>query len=211
MLTDINGLRPAFYGMAARMADLGYVVLLPDIYHRSGQFPHFDHVPSSRDPNDRPKILEMGALMTAPAQLEDGGAWVDYLTALPDVKGKIGVVGYCLTGPSAVYTAAARPDKVGAAATFHGVKLATEAPDSPHTFLPKIKAAVYFGHATNDQTCPPEMIAKLEAEMKKVGTKGESVTYPSNHGFAVNGSPNYDEASSEKHWAVLTKLFKENL
>ena len=174
-------------------------------------FRSFDHVPNSQDPNDRPKLLEFGTHLTVQAQCNDGGAYVDFLASQADVKGKIGVVGYCLTGPTSVYTAAMRPDKVGVGATFHGVKLATEAADSPHTFLPKIKAVMYFGHATNDQTCPADMIAKLEAEMKKIGTKGESVIYAAEHGFAVTGSRRYDEAASEKHWSVLTKLYKENL
>jgi dienelactone hydrolase len=55
----------------------------------------------------------------------DGAAYVDFLSAHPSVKGgRIGVVGYCFTGALALRTAAARPDRVGAAASLHGGGLA---------------------------------------------------------------------------------------
>ena len=63
----------------------------------------------------------------------DGEAYVDFLLAQKGVKaGKIGVVGYCFTGQMAVRIAAAVPDKVAAAASFHGGFLVTDKPDSPH-------------------------------------------------------------------------------
>ena len=87
-----------------------------------------------------------------------------------DVKGdKIAVVGYCFTGAMALRTAAMAPDKVAAAASFHGGRLVTEDADSPHTRIPQVKGELYFGHAVEDQSATPAQIAKLDDTLKGWG------------------------------------------
>lgn len=211
MLPDIMGPRPAFHGMAERLAGHGYVVLLPNFYYRDKRLPLFDHIPDTRSDDDRTKLRAMGEKLTQPVLASDAAALVDWMASQPYVKGKIGVVGYCMTGSMAMQAAAMRPDKVAAAASFHGTRLASDAPDSPHTQLPKIKARLYFGHAIEDGSCPPEMILKLEAAAKEAGVNFENVTYQALHGFAVYGARAYDQAASEQHWKAITKLFKETL
>jgi len=71
------------------------------------------------------------------------------------------VVGYCFTGAFAMRTAAVRPCKIAAAASFHGGGFYTDATASPHHVLPHIEARLYFGHAVNDQSMPAEAIEKL--------------------------------------------------
>ena len=69
----------------------------------------------------------------------DGKAYVEYLQSHKSVmKGRVGVVGYCLTGQMALYTAAHIPDQIDAAASFHGGRLVTDKPDSPHLETPKV-------------------------------------------------------------------------
>ena len=64
----------------------------------------------------------------------------------------------------ALRTAAARPDRVGAIASFHGGGLFTDKPTSPHLALPRIPktdgATLYFGHAVKDHSMPAEAIEK---------------------------------------------------
>lgn len=211
MLTDIMAPRPVYWGMAERMAGHGYVVLLPNIYYRDGKLPLFDHIPSTQNDDDRTKLRAFADRLSGDAMARDGGAYVDALAAMKSVNGKVGVVGYCLTGSMAVRVAAARPDTVKAAASFHGGRLATDAPDSPHTLLPKIKAELYFGHATDDTSCPAPMIEKLEAVLKDWGGKYESVVYSGGHGFAVYAARAYDQEASERHWKALTQLFHRAL
>ena len=104
------------------------------------------------------------AALTPEQMVSDGKAYVDFLLAQKGVKpGKAGVVGYCFTGQMAVRTAAAVPDKVAAAASFHGGFLVTDKPDSPHKILSPIKARLYFGHAVEDSTATPEQVKTLEA------------------------------------------------
>ena len=76
---------------------------------------------------------------------------------------------------------AARPDRIGAGASFHGGALYTDAPTSPHLVLPRIPTSdgprLYFGHATNDQFMPQDAIDKLKAALVTWGGKYESEVY----------------------------------
>ena len=66
----------------------------------------------------------------------------------------------------AVRIAAAVPDRIAAAASFHGGRLVMDDADSPHLLLPKITARLYFGHAVEDQSMTADQIATLEAALR---------------------------------------------
>src|SRR6202008_4281434 len=66
-------------------------------------------------------------------------AWLDRQAAVAKNR-NIGTQGYCMGGPMALRTAAAVPDRVGAAASFHGGGLVTDMPNSPHLQAAKTKA-----------------------------------------------------------------------
>ena len=212
MLVDIMGVRPANQGMARRLADAGFAVLLPNIYYRTSRMPVFK-TPPTFDEKGRAHLMEMKATLTPGRMAMDGAAYADFLAAYPGVnaRAKLGVAGYCMTGSMAVRTAAARPDRIGAAASFHGGHLCTDAPDSPHLLLPQIKAALYFGHATDDGSMPADAIARFEAALTAWGGRFESETYPAKHGWTVPGGPVYDEGDAERAWGNLVALFKEEL
>ena len=85
------------------------------------------------------RLYQLVARLNADQMRADGKAYTEYLLARSDVqKGKIGVVGYCLTGQMALRTAAYVPDLIGAAASFHGGHLFTDKPDTLHTEIPKV-------------------------------------------------------------------------
>jgi len=122
------------------------------------------------------------------------------------------VVGYCFTGQFALRAAAAAPGMVAAAASFHGGQLVTEAPDSPHTELPQVKAELYFGHAVEDQSMPPAAIEKLDDALKGWGGVYQSEIYEgARHGWSVPGRPVYNERQAERHYAKLFDLLERNL
>jgi carboxymethylenebutenolidase len=109
-------------------------------------------------------------------------------------------------------TAAARPDEVAAAASFHGGGLASDQPDSPHLLLPQIKARLYFGHAVEDRSMPAAAIAKLDDALKAWGGRYENEVYDgAHHGWAVPGSPVYNEKQAERHFEKLVELFDATL
>jgi carboxymethylenebutenolidase len=213
-LTDIMGIRPAYHKMAQRLADQGYVVLLPNIFHRGTRLPVLDFVPQMGDERTMKRMGELRMSLPKDKMGPDGAACADWLLAQTNVKGsKAGVVGYCFTGSMAVRTAAAAPDKIAAAASFHGGGLYTDQPDSPHLLLPKIKARLYFGHAVQDRSMPAETIAKFEAVLKDWTGRSESETYEGAlHGWCVPGRPEvYNEKQAERAFGKLVELLNATL
>jgi carboxymethylenebutenolidase len=211
-LTDIWGIRPATIGMAKRLAEKGFAVLLPNVFHRYSRVTPDGF--ESDDPEEQNK--RMGQLFQAltPAQMEsDGKAYVDFLLAQKGVKpGEVGVVGYCFCGQMALRTAAAAPDKVAAAASFHGGFLVTDKPDSPHKQLPRIKARLYFAHAVEDASATPEQVAILEQALRDWHGAFQSETYQgARHGWTVPGRPVYNELQAERAFEKEVELFDATL
>ena len=212
--TDILGLRPVFREMGRRLAAEGYVVLVPNPFYRNAKAPVVDGSFDFSKPEDRAKVMPMAAALTADANVGDAKSYTAFLDQQPqtDKKKKMGVQGYCMGGPLTFRTAAIVPDRIGAAATFHGGGLVTDKPDSPHLLIPKMKATVYCAVADNDDKSQPTAKDTLKASFAaaKVPAKVEVYT-GDNHGWCVKGSQPYDEAGAERAWAELTALYKKSL
>ena len=127
-------------------------------------------------------------------------------------RGQVGVVEYCFTGAFAMRTAAVRPDKIAAAASFHGGGLYTDATTSPHHVLPRIKARLYFGHAVNDQSMPAEAIEKLGRALASWGDEYDCETYDgAYHGWTTPSVPVYKEKQAARAFDKVTELFTQTL
>jgi carboxymethylenebutenolidase len=112
----------------------------------------------------------------------------------------------------ALHIAAAAPDKVAAAASFHGGWLATESPDSPHLLLPRIKARLYFGHADQDSMMPAEWIQRLEAALRDWHGAFQSEIYEgAGHGWTVPERSVYNELQAERAFEKEVELFEATL
>lgn len=211
LYTDIGGLRPVFRDMAKRLAADGYVVLVPNPFYRAGRTPVYQNFKFG-DEKTTQRMGELRPFVTAAGTARDATAYVHYLRSLPQVKGKMGTVGYCMGGGLAMGTAAAEPAEVAAAASFHGSRLASDEPDSPHKLAPKIKARMFFGYAVEDRTMPPEAVEKLEKALDAAGVRFESETFEgARHGWCVKDHNVYNEPQAERAWSRLLKLFKETL
>jgi carboxymethylenebutenolidase len=212
--TDILGLRPVFREMGRRLAAEGYVVLVPNPFYRNAKAPVVDGSFDFSKPEDRAKVMPMAAALTADANISDAQSYVAFLDAQPptDRKKKMGVQGYCMGGPLTFRTAATAPERIGAAATFHGGGLVTDKPDSPHLLIPKMKAEVVCAVADNDDKRDPAAKDKLKEAFAAAHLKAKVEVYEGcNHGWTVRGSQVYNEAGAERAWAELTALYKRNL
>ncbi len=208
-LMDAPGKRPLLHAMAKRLASLGYYVMLPNLYYRVT--PNFE-----LDFESRESYREMKDLMYAVGNnmvVRDAAALIAHAEADPAASTeKVGCVGYCMSGPFAVCVAAAHADRVAAAASFYGTRMAIDEEGSPHRKLGQITGELYVGCAEKDDYFPPEMIDRFEAAMRSSGVRGRLERYPgTEHGFAFDDRPAYDPDADARHWEVLTDLFARNL
>jgi carboxymethylenebutenolidase len=211
---DAPAIRPALWEMGERLAKNGYFVLLPDLFWRAGHYAPINVKEVFADEAKRREAF--GKLMgstNAEKQMVDVKASLDYLAKSPDVKpGPVGVTGYCMGCGVVMRAAAAFPDRIAAAAGFHGGRLATDAPDSPHLAAAKIKAKVYIGGADEDAGFPPEQADRLREALTAAGVDNEVTIYAgARHGYTMPDLPVYNEAAAERHWTEMLKLFDETL
>ena len=102
---------------------------------------------------------------------------------------------------------------MAAAASLHGVRLCTDAEDSPHRDADKVEAELYFGCAETDEWAPKEMLDELEGHLAAAGVHSRIEWYPgTHHGFVFpERGALYDKAAAERHWERLFALFRRNL
>lgn len=206
-LMDAPGKREELHDMARRLSTTGYYVMLPNLYYRRVR----EFV---MGPERRAEMMGHMNSLTNAMVCEDVLACLEHAATDPAARdGAVGVVGYCMSGPFAFAAAAAFPERVTAAASFHGVRLFTEALDSPHRQADQIRGELYFGCAETDEWAPKEMIDGLDAHLKDVGANYQVEWYPgTEHGFVFplrDGM--YHKASAERHWERLHALFGRNL
>jgi carboxymethylenebutenolidase len=212
MYPDAGGFREALNQMAARLAGFGYAVLLPDMYYRHGDWKPFTMTTVFSDPDARDRLMTMAASVTADIYASDTAAFLEFLERRPEVKGdKFGVCGYCMGGRAALIVAGRHPDRVAAAASFHGGGLATDQPTSPHLLADRIRATVLVAAAQEDATFPVEQAELLDKTLTAAGVDHKIEFYPAAHGFAVPDSSSYDAQAAERHWLALRDLFGATL
>lgn len=206
-LMDAPGMREEIRDMARRLASAGYYVIASQLYYRDvREFNLFET-------GDRERMRDLMANLSNSKVVEDARCMLAHAaTDTAADTAKVGVVGYCMSGPIAVAIAAAFPDQVRAAASFHGVALVTDRDDSPHRLLEQATAEIYIGAAEVDSYAPPEMIRTFEAALDAAPCPGRVEWYPgTEHGFTFRERPAYVKDASERHWERLHDLFRRNL
>lgn len=207
-LMDAPGMREEIRDMSRRLATAGYYVIASQLYYRDvREYNLFET-------EDRDRMFELMGNLSNAMIVEDAAAMIAHADADPAADtSKVGTVGYCMSGPFTIMIAAAHNDRVKAAASFHGVRLAVDADDSPHKHLAAINGEVYIGAAETDSYAPPEMINEFEEALAASGTAGRVEWYPgTEHGFTFRErGPLYDKAASERHWERMHDLFARNL
>jgi carboxymethylenebutenolidase len=209
---DGFGVRPVLWEMSQRLADGGYLVLLPDLYYRMGPFTPPDPSKVFADPKLREGFMKYVTSLNRDRKISDAQAFVEFLSSRPDVKGdQYGSTGYCLGGNVALTAGGGLPGRFAAIASFHGGRLASDEPDSPHLFVKNITGRVYVAGAIEDNSFTEEQKNRLEKALSDAGVEHTIETYPARHGFAIPDVPSYDATAAERHWAALFKLFGETL
>jgi carboxymethylenebutenolidase len=207
-LMDAPAIREELRDMARRLGVVGYYVMLPNLYYRSG-VEELGSTVGEANIATRQKALQLMTTINIPLVMQDVDALIAF--AARDeaaAKGAMGCVGYCMSGQYAMNAAVRHKDRIRAAASIYGVALVTDKPDSPHLAPQRTDARLYFGCAENDSYAPREMIDQLQAQLTAKGGNAEVEIYPgTQHGFAFASRPVYDKAAAERHWERLFALF----
>lgn len=210
---DIAGIRDAKKIMARRLAGAGYAVLVPNPYYRSLPAPQFADFDAWRAGGGMAKVSPWIALNTPAAIAETTKAvvaWLDRQAPVDTGKG-VGVQGYCMTGSWTVRGAAAVPERIKGAASFHGGFLVTDAPYSPHQLFDESRAAHLIAIAKDDDAKEPTHKDALKAAAAAANRPAEIEVYQADHGWTVPDSPAYDQAEADRAWERLLALYKTNL
>jgi carboxymethylenebutenolidase len=207
-LMDAPAIREELRDMARRLGTVGYYVMLPNLYYRSG-VEELGSTVGEANVATRQKALQLMTTINIPLVMQDVDALVAFAAEdVAAVKGPMGCVGYCMSGQYAMNAAVRHKDRIRAAASIYGVALVTDKPDSPHLAPQRTGARLYFGCAENDHYAPREMIDQLRAQLAAKGGNAEVEIYPgTEHGFAFASRPAYNKPAAERHWERLFALF----
>jgi carboxymethylenebutenolidase len=207
---DIFGLRPAFKAMATRLAESGYSVLVINPFYRTQKAPTAPERPDFNDPPTRAALMALAGTLNPTTAVTDAKAFVAFLDSQPavDTKRKMGTTGYCMGGPFVLRTAAAFPERIGGAATFHGGGLVTDKPDSPHLLIPQTKAHYLIAIAENDDQRQPDAKRALRDAFDKAHLMAEVEVYAgTQHGWCPPDAAVYNHDQAEKAWSRLLATF----
>src|SRR5688572_22624780 len=217
---DAFGLRPAIREMGKRLAGEGYAVLTVNPYYRVGKGTLLDTATFNFQ-TDRAKLGPLMGSITADGAAErDAAAFVAWLDQQKQVNAskKIGTQGYCMGGPLVMRTSAAVANRIGAGASFHGGGLVTQNSNSPHLLVPKIRAKMYFGVASNDDAQQPTAKDTLKAAFEAAKNPAKIEVYAALHGWCMpdmplqaGAPPIYNKVDAERAWAELLALYKAAL
>ncbi len=211
---DIAGVRESKRNMARRLAGEGYAVLVLNPYYRDAGGEQFADFAAFIQADGFAAVGPWRAKLDADAVGRDAVAaasWLDAQDAVDSARG-IGTQGYCMGGPFTVWSAAALPDRIKAAASFHGGGLVREdEPLSPHRVLDRVQAAFLIAVAQDDDAEAPEVKGAFAQAAELAGREAKVEVYAGDHGWTVPDSPAYAEAAAEQAYADLLSLYGANL
>jgi carboxymethylenebutenolidase len=211
---DIAGLREAKRNIARKLAAEGYAVLVVNPYYRDVAGEQFADFAGFITAGGFQKVGPWRGKLNAEAIMRDATAMVAWLDRQQgvDTKRGIGTQGYCMGGPFTVWSAAAAPARIKAAASFHGGGLVRpDAPMSPHKLLPQVDAALLIAVAQDDDAKAPADKTTFAEAAKAAGVEAKVEVYAGDHGWMVPDSPAYNVAAATKGEADLLALYKAAL
>jgi len=84
---DGLGVRPVMWEMGQRLADGGYLVLQPDLYYRFGSYPPKVASEVLSNPKAMEELMKWVNSLDRERKVSDSGAFLDFLSTRPEVKG----------------------------------------------------------------------------------------------------------------------------
>jgi carboxymethylenebutenolidase len=157
LIQEIYGVSDYIQAVAEDLAGLGYVVAAPDLFWRIK--PGYQ---ASHDEAGLKESLEVGSRFDAAKGVDDAAAALRHLSALPEVDGGTGIIGFCLGG-SIAYLVAARAEidaaaaDLGAVVSFYGSLI----PGNTDA-MGQVRSPMQLHFGGSDPYIPREQVAQVE-------------------------------------------------
>ena len=187
------GLNKQIEGVVDRFARDGFLALAPDLYHGK----------ATKSPDEAQRLaMELDAER---AEREIAAAGEHLLTRPECTSKKYGVIGFCMGGGLAQFTAA-RETNAGAAVSFYG-GFRRASIDWSH-----LSGPILLVYGDKDQGQTPEQGRDLERKLKQLGKQVELKIYPgANHAFFNETGQNYKADAAEDAWTRAIDFFRRHL
>ena len=211
---DALGLREELRGIGRRIADAGYLVAVPDLYHRFG-----DGITIDAAKLGDPESEEMKRMFGYIQALDDQAVMEDTRAALDQLEddsatssGPKGCVGFCLGGRLVVRAMTTFPEVFAAGSALHPSFIVGEGPDSPHLRIGEMRGELYVGLGGADSFQPPEAFEPARAELERHGIRyAAEVHEGAEHGYMIPGSHAHHDQACERSWERTLDLFRRTL
>ncbi|MEV6771836.1 dienelactone hydrolase family protein [Nocardia sp. NPDC051030] len=200
---EIYGQHESVQAAAERLAALGTIALLPDLFHRSEPRAALEWTDEGRE-----RGLALLRTLTRPTVVADISACIDELKSLGATS--TGMVGFSAGGHVAYYAATQLPLDVMAAfypgwLTNTDIPLSTPEPTIESTADITGRVLLFFGGL--DPLIDAEARALLEKTLTDNNIDHELVVYEdAPHGFVYPGRDWYREEYAEDAWSRLVNL-----
>jgi carboxymethylenebutenolidase len=187
--------------MTDRIAEAGFAGIAPDLYHRD-------------DPDSGDDPLTRMSRLRDPNIIEYVNAAIEHVKTLPEARADaIGITGFCMGGRVTFLMAATNPD-LKAAVIFYGGNIMAPWGDgpAPFTLADRITCPVLGLFGEDDGNPNPADVAKIDAELTRVGVAYEFHSYKgAGHAFMSEGRPSYREDAAADAWPKCIGWFKQHL
>jgi carboxymethylenebutenolidase len=199
LLQEIFGVNAYIRSVADYYAEEGYVVLAPDLFWRIKP-----GIELGFSEPERTQAFAYREQFDVDRSVEDIGATIAALKALPEFKGKIGAIGFCLGGLLA-YLSAARLG-IDAAVSYYGVGIEKALSEAS-----RIKCPMVLHIAEKDRWTPPEVVTAIKDGLG-ARPEIEIYVYPGvDHAFARTGGGNFNKPAAMMAHSRSIALFRKVL
>jgi carboxymethylenebutenolidase len=188
-----------------RFAQHGYTAICPNLHFRERKATPEANSASARQSGGMADDRSMGDV--------DGA--IKYLRALKTLNGKVGIIGYC-SGGRQVYLAACTLKGIDAAVACYpgGVGAGTTTPQSPDPLeLSKDLSCPLLGiFGKEDKRPSQEHVAKIEAELTRLGKVHELVSYDgAAHSIFATDRADYRPLIASEGWKKIFGFYEKYL
>jgi carboxymethylenebutenolidase len=220
MFMDVWGLREELFALARNVAAQGYYCVVPNLFYRHGKIRYEKRTADGKMMSviDLPEAMReemrlQSAKVDRPRASVDIAAILEFCRGEPVTPGPAGSVGFCLGGRAAFYAGQEFAGRFVANASLHGTHLVTDAADSPHRLVERMRGEFYGGYGERDRFAAPDMIAALDSAF----AGNPRIIYRRNvhagadHGYSLPDRDVHAAAATAIDWREIFAMFGRQL